>query len=289
MYLAQRFTVCLAALGLMAAACNKNERTAPEAPLPVAASPAKKPAPTPPEPTPTAEVPAAGEAAPGASKVPFNEGKMVDEIDTKKVRLNDLLSTNKLVGSGSIADILDANVDGYSNKIAVAMAGTGTEFLKGHGAGGLGFQGTGTGGGGHGGYGRIHGMGKIDTDGDGLGVRAGLGKKKTKRTGKLKVGAGSSTGFCKKSNVKSVVRRRAGAIRACYEARLPLKPRLSGKLTAKWTIGADGSVRGVTAQGSLKDGKVKACVLRVLRRMRFQKPEGGICVVRWPFVFNPGG
>ena len=38
-----------------------------------------------------------------------------------------------------------------------------------------------------------------------------------------------------------------------------------------------------------KDGKVTNCVLRVLRRMRFQKPDGGICVVQWPFVFNSGG
>ncbi len=40
----------------------------------------------------------------------------------------------------------------------------------------------------------------------------------------------------------------------------------------------------------MKDGKVKNCVLRVLRRMRFAKPEGGnVCIVQWPFVFNAGG
>ena len=222
------------------------------------------------------------------SKIPKNEGKMVDKIDPKKVGLNDLLSTNKLGGMDAIANILDANVDGFSNKIAVAMAGTGTEFVLGHGSGGLGFKGTGTGGGGEGGYGRIHGMGKIDTGG-GLGVRAGLGKKKAKRVGKLRVGSGASTGFCKKSNIKSVVRRRAGAIRACYEARLQLNPKLAGKITARWTINADGSVKGASARGSLKDAKVKACLLRVLRRMRFAKPEGGICIVNWPFVFNTGG
>ena len=25
-----------------------------------------------------------------------------------------------------------------------------------------------------------------------------------------------------------------------------------------------------------------------IRRIRFKKPEGGICIVKWPFVFNPG-
>ena len=222
------------------------------------------------------------------SKVPKNEGKMVDKIDPKKVGLNDLLSSNKLTGEGALAEILSSNSDGFSNKIAIAMAGSGSEFVMGHGSGGLGFKGTGTGGGGDGGYGRIHGMGKIDTGG-GMGVKAGLGNKGKKRVGKMKVGSGKSTGFCKKSNIASVVRRRAGAIRSCYEKRLQVKPKLTGKLTARWTIQANGSVSGAAAGGSMKDGKVKDCVLRVIRRMRFAKPEGGVCVIKWPFVFSAGG
>jgi hypothetical protein len=222
------------------------------------------------------------------SKIPKNDGKMVNKIDPKKVGLNDLLSTNKLGGSGAIASILSASSDGFSNKIAVAMAGSGSEFVLGHGAGGLGFAGTGSGGGGEGGYGRIHGMGKIDTGG-GMGVKAGLGKKGQRHVGQVKLGGSSSRGFCKKSNISSVVRRRAGAIRACYEKRLQTKPKLSGKINARWTITMDGSVTAVAASGSMSDAQVTNCVLRVLRRMRFAKPEGGICVVQWPFVFTAGG
>ncbi len=223
------------------------------------------------------------------SKVPKNEGKMVDKIDPKKVGLNDLLSSNKLTGEGALANILNSNTEGFSNKIAVAMAGSGSEFVMGHGAGGLGFEGTGSGGGGDGGYGRIHGMGKIDTGG-GMGVKAGLGQKKAKRVGAISVGSGATQGFCKKGNIQSVVKRRAGAIRACYEPRLQVNPKLSGKLTVRWTIGVDGAVTGVSATGdTLGDSATTNCVLRVLRRMRFDKPEGGICVVQWPFVFSSGG
>jgi hypothetical protein len=51
----------------------------------------------------------------------------------------------------------------------------------------------------------------------------------------------------------------------------------------------DGSVDGVTAEAnSLNDSATTNCIFRALRRMRFQKPEGGICVIRWPFVFAPG-
>ena len=223
------------------------------------------------------------------SKVPKKDGKMVDKIDPKKVGLNDLLSTNKLGGKGAIANILSSNTTGFSNKIAVAMSGTGSEFVMGHGSGGMGFKGTGTGGGGTGGYGRIHGLGKIDTGG-GAGVSANLGKKAAKKVGTFKLGSGSSQGFCQKSNIQSVVRRRAGAIRACYERELQLHPKLQGKVTARWTINLEGKVATATVVNSSMGNKnVEGCVLRSIRRMRFAKPEGGVCVVQWPFVFNAGG
>ncbi len=221
------------------------------------------------------------------SVIPKMDGKMVDKIDVKKVGLNDLLSTSKLGGSGAIAEILNATSEGMSNKLAVAMGGEGSEFVIGAGAGGMGFTGSGSGGGGTG-VGRVMGMGEIDTGG-GRGIKAGLGKKRKKRVGKLKIRGGKTTGFCKKSAIASVVRRRAGAIRACYEQRLQVKKNLKGKLTARWTIALNGQSKGVSAaSNSLKDSAATNCILRILRRMRFKKPEGGVCVVQWPFVFSPG-
>ncbi|TNF37984.1 MAG: hypothetical protein EP329_01655 [Deltaproteobacteria bacterium] len=221
------------------------------------------------------------------NKIPHLDAKMVDKIDVKKVGLNDLLSTNKLGGTGAISEILNANNNGMSNKIAVAMGGEGSDFQVGYGAGGMGFQGDGTGGGGDG-VGRIMGQGDIDTGG-GPGIRAGMGKKGKARVGKLNVGSGMSKGFCKQSQIASVVKRRAGAIRACYEQRLQVKKDLKGKLTVRWTIKLDGSVAGVDAVGdTLGDSATTNCIFRHLRRMRFQKPDGGICVVQWPFVFSPG-
>lgn len=222
------------------------------------------------------------------SKVPQRDGKMVSKIDPKKVGLVDMLSTNKLGGIGAIANIMSKNTEGLSNKMAVAMAGAGTEFVMGHGSGGMGFKGTGTGGGGVGGYGRIHGLGKIDTGG-GTGMHASLGRKRARRVGKIRIGSGKSTGFCQKGNIARVVRRRANSIRACYEQRLQVNPNLRGKMTARWTIALNGRVASANLAGNtLSDGAVASCVLRVIRRMSFAKPEGGVCIVQWPFVFNPG-
>ncbi len=223
------------------------------------------------------------------SKVPERDGKMVAKIDPKKVGLVDMLSTSNLGGIGAIANILNKNTQGLSDKMAVAMAGAGTEFVMGHGSGGMGFKGTGTGGGGVGGYGRIHGLGKIDTGG-GTGMHGSLGRKRAKKVGKVRIGRGASTGFCKKGDIARAVRRRANSIRACYEQRLQVNPNLRGKVTARWTIGLNGRVqKASTAGNTLGDGAVTSCILRVIRRMAFPRPEGGICIVQWPFVFNPGG
>jgi hypothetical protein len=222
------------------------------------------------------------------SKIPKRDGKMVKEIDPKKVGLNDLLS-NSQMNKGAIADILSSDMSGFSNKLAVAMSGSGAEFVLGHGSGGLGFKGTGRGGGGLGGYGRIQGLGKIDTGG-GVGMKASLGKKGTRKVARIDFGQGSAEGFCEKGNIRSVVMRRVGAIKACYEQQLILKPDLQGKVDVRWTINAEGGVDNATVIGTtLNDGNVENCVVRQIRRMKFAKPKGGICIVKWPFVFNPAG
>jgi hypothetical protein len=81
--------------------------------------------------------------------------------DKRQVSLEELLSSNKLGASAVMDKILSSDTAGFSNKLAVAMAGTGSEFVMGHGSGGLGFKGTGTGGSGVGGYGKIQGLGTI--------------------------------------------------------------------------------------------------------------------------------
>jgi len=221
------------------------------------------------------------------NKVPKRDGQMAAKIDVKNVGLADLLS-NKMGKGGAISSILSDNTDAFENRMAVAMAGTGSELVVGYGAGGMGFKGTGSGGGGTGGYGRIHGLGVVDTGG-GMGMRAGLGKKGAKKVGKMQIGGMGSSGFCQKSNIEAVVKQRAGAIRACYEAQLQLQEGLAGKLAVRWTINTEGQVDAASVTSStMGNPKVESCVMTVIRRMRFAKPEGGICVVQWPFVFSPG-
>ena len=64
---------------------------------------------------------------------------------------------------------------------------------------------------------------------------------------------------------------------------------LKGKISIRWTIDTEGNVGGASATAdSMGDSETTNCLLRTLRRMKFEKPEGGVCVVQWPFVFSPG-
>lgn len=220
------------------------------------------------------------------SKIPLMDGKMVEKIDPRQIGLNKLLTEN-LGSMDAVAEVLKGDMGAMSSKLAVAMGGSGSEFVLGHGSGGLGFTGDGSGGGGDG-AGRIMGMGDIDTGG-GQGVKAGLGDKGKKRVGNLQLSGSTSSGFCKKGNIESVVKRRAAAIRACYEQRLQVKKDLKGKISIRWTINTEGKVDGASSTGdTMGDGETTNCILRTVRRMQFEKPEGGVCVVQWPFVFSPG-
>lgn len=220
------------------------------------------------------------------SKIPLMDGKMVERIDPRQIGLNKLLTEN-LSSMDAVAEVLRGDMGAMSSKLAVAMGGSGSEFVLGHGSGGLGFTGDGSGGGGDG-AGRIMGMGDIDTGG-GQGVKAGLGDKGKKRVGNLSLTGSQSSGFCKKGNIESVVRRRAAAIRACYEQRLQVKKDLQGKISIRWTINTEGKVDSASTTGdSMGDSDTTNCILRTVRRMSFEKPEGGVCVVQWPFVFSPG-
>jgi hypothetical protein len=218
------------------------------------------------------------------SKVPTTDGEMVDKI--KNVGLAKALSSS-LMGRGALSSVF-GNRDGFSDQLNAAMSGGDGELVMGHGAGGMGLRGTGSGGGGSG-FGRIHGMGKIDTGG-GRGTKARLGRRgKRKARFSVKKGAPSVGNYCKQADILRVVNSRQRAITYCYEKELATNPELGGKVTLQWIINLDGSVKKVwVGNSSLGNGKVESCMTRSVKRWRFTKPDGGMCQIKFPFVFNSG-
>lgn len=221
------------------------------------------------------------------SKVPAREGAMVHQLDPRRIGLNEVLNTN-MGDMAAVAEVLKGDMAAMSNKLAVAMNGEGNEFVLGHGTNGLSFTGDDNGGGGDG-DGRFHGQGEIDTGPGGPNVRASLGPKEKRKVGNFDPGPPNTSIGCKRGNIESVVRRRAAVIRACYEQRLQVNKDLKGKVTMRWTITGEGGVDGAVALAdTLGDSETTNCLLRAVRRMKFEAPEGGICVIQWPFIFSPG-
>ncbi|QED26562.1 AgmX/PglI C-terminal domain-containing protein [Microvenator marinus] len=218
------------------------------------------------------------------SKIPKVDGEMVDEIDVKNIGVNKALSADAL-GAGPLKNIF-ADSDGFDSKMNVAMSGEGGDLVVGRGAGGMGMRGVGKGGGGEG-FGRIGGLGKVDTGG-GKGTGAKIGRKAAKKVkSRIQTGAPSIGDFCDKNNIRRVVNQRQSAIKYCFEKELQTNPTLSGKVTAQWKVNLDGAVMEPSiAESTLNHKGVEGCITRVIGRLRFEKPNGGICIIQYPFVFS---
>lgn len=217
------------------------------------------------------------------SKIPKHEGALVDKVAAQT--LTRALTTNLL--GGPLQSVLGGQA-AFTNRLNAAMAGDGDVLVMGSGTGGVGMRGLGTGGGGES-YGRIGGMGKLDVGGGG-GPHVGLGRKTPKpRPPVTEVGRGDLNGFCREADIQKTVMARRNGPAYCYEKALAGDPELAGKVMLNWRIGTDGKVMKVIVESStLSDPAVAQCVARQVERWVFPPTEGGICQVRYPFVFTAG-
>lgn len=218
------------------------------------------------------------------TKVTLREGELVDRVRDVGV----LKAVSSLSAEGALSSVFGDRSSFSEQLSAAAMGGADGELLIGHGIGGMGLRGSGTGGGGKG-FGRIHGLGSIDTGGSGktkgrLGSRRSARKKFAVKRGKPSVG-----NYCKSSDILRVVSSRQRSIQYCYEKELARNPELRGKLILSWRIGLNGKVmKSWIGSTSLKNGAVESCILRSVKRWTFNKPDSGICEIKFPFVFNQG-
>ena len=175
------------------------------------------------------------------------------------------------------------------------------------GAGGLGLSGVGEGGGGRGegiGIGASSdssgiGLGNIGTVGHGAGTGTGqgfgaghgrlAGAHAAVRAPSVRQGATQVSGRLPPEVIQRIVRQNFGRFRLCYENGLRANPNLSGRVSVRFVIGTDGSVRGASDGGSdLPSPEVISCVARGFGNLSFPQPEGGIVTVVYPIIFTPG-
>ncbi|MBX7114203.1 MAG: AgmX/PglI C-terminal domain-containing protein [Myxococcaceae bacterium] len=96
------------------------------------------------------------------------------------------------------------------------------------------------------------------------------------------------TGCLDKELIRESIRKAKSAIRACYEYALTTRPNLAGKLTVRFTFGADGVVRGAeAAESSLDDALMTQCVLNRIRGIAFPRSAAAAqYTIHYPFLFR---
>lgn len=90
------------------------------------------------------------------------------------------------------------------------------------------------------------------------------------------------------AQIDTTFRQASTDLRACYDARLKLKPGLAGTLTLALVVEPTGAVRSVEIkEDTLRDEQVGACVLARSKRLVFPAPKhGGEVDVTFPIKFD---
>jgi hypothetical protein len=162
------------------------------------------------------------------------------------------------------------------------------------GGSGLGLVGPGNGGGGHG---LGVGMDGIRTCGSGNCSPSGFAKSfgrqgnghESTAPNVRQATASDVSGALPAEIVQRIVRQNYGRFRLCYETGLRGNPNLSGRVTARFVIGRDGSVSSVQNGGSdLPDPGVVSCVVQAFYGLSFPAPDNGIVRVNYPILFSVG-
>jgi hypothetical protein len=130
--------------------------------------------------------------------------------------------------------------------------------------------------------------GIVLTGDGGLGVSGTFGGVSHIPGSRVQMGALTVNGRLPPEVIQRIVRQSFGRFRLCYENGLRVNPLLAGRVTTKFVIAADGSVKLTQDGGSdMPDQGVTMCVVHAFANLAFPQPEGGIVTVAAPLVFAP--
>jgi TonB family protein len=134
----------------------------------------------------------------------------------------------------------------------------------------------------------IKGTGKVR-----IAAVSGTAEEKQEETVQIRVSSstgGISGGKIDSASLASVFRRRAGAVKTCYEKALKINQQTAGKVTVKITISPGGTVTDCTiSDNTTGDSGIGSCVCEKVRAWPFPTPEEGSVVVFQTFVLATGG
>jgi outer membrane biosynthesis protein TonB len=232
------------------------------------------------------------EAPKKAKKAPAKKQSAADRARAAEAKRKEVQS--KIAGQGLLGLIGSADGAGDSSVADVFGSGSSVGSLSTDlsGTAGVGVAGSGAGitrRGSGGGGGSAAGIGDLKAGGGGS-VSTG-GKKKAKVRPKVRAASISDMdGEIDKKGVSRKLRSRGKAFQKCYETALKTNSKLKGKLVVEFTINEKGKVAGAdVVKDGLGSSAVSKCVVGVLKRIRFPKPDDGEVTITNSFVFTSGG
>ena len=224
------------------------------------------------------------------SKIDQAQGDKIESKETKEKAVDNFMSGLDFGADADSGDTMgnSAAMDAFNGGLGGVIGAKGIQA----GSGGLG-----AGGGGLGGGGSADGLGGLGSKGMGRG-RSGRGMgggsfgKKRKRGSLGRIGGNPTIlGGLDKSLIDAVIKRNMSQIRYCYQRQLAKNPTLSGKIKVKFVIAKDGSVSKASIDSSTMGGAgkpVQSCIVGRFKKFKFPKPNGGIVIVKYPFIFTGG-
>jgi TonB family protein len=242
-----------------------------------------KPAEPPPEEDPRVKrLPSEGPHGPGQGRDP-RAPRDQRTLAIERVERRGLLTFFR-PGAGGADSLFTHDV---GERLDQAMTGLSANAGSGGGGGLGGGRGSGLVGQG-GGFGSVYGT-DVETRGSGSPRSSLSGRREHAVRTQVTPGAPSIDGFLSREQIDRVVRAHQRGIQYCYETELQRLPRLSGKVVVRFRIDLEGKVIKVDIDSStLANAAVEGCVLRQIRRWQFPAPEGGHCIVAYPFLFSTG-
>jgi TonB family protein len=94
------------------------------------------------------------------------------------------------------------------------------------------------------------------------------------------------------ADYQAIVQNNRDKFRTCYEASLAANPGIQGRVTLKFVLSPDGSVKegGIDPGASaITKEDLERCMMNALRTLKFPPSKRGMeSTVRYPFTFKPG-
>ncbi|HWZ87293.1 MAG TPA: AgmX/PglI C-terminal domain-containing protein, partial [Polyangiaceae bacterium] len=98
----------------------------------------------------------------------------------------------------------------------------------------------------------------------------------------------ASFGRLPPEEVQEIVRNAHQDVMKCYEDGLGRNAKLKGRVSVKFVIDIDGSVKSSTlAPSDMPDAEVSRCIVGRFAKLHFPRPQGGILTVVYPMMFKP--